>query len=82
MLDRNFCASPPSRVIMIPMTRRAWLMAFAAMPVVRAVRSLDLVKVTVRSDGREYAWWEPRAVAEKRFADVMALFRSARKRSA
>ena len=52
------------------------------MPVVRAARSLDLVKVTVRYDGRERIWWEPRAVAEKRFADVMALVRSARNPSA
>jgi len=64
---------------MIPMTRRAWLTALIAMPVIRAARSLDLVKVTVRCDGREYVWWEPRPVAEQRFAAIMAHFPSARK---
>lgn len=67
---------------MIAMTRRAWLTAFAAMPVVRAARPLDLVKVTVRSEGRERIWWEPRPVAEKRFADMMALLHPERRSSA
>ena len=61
------------------MNRRTWLTTFAALPFVRAMKSLDLVKVTVRADGREYIWWEPRAVAENRIAAVMALFSSTKK---
>jgi hypothetical protein len=46
------------------MTRRGLLASFFLLPVVRA---LDLVKMTVKSDGRTYVWWEPRAVSNERF---------------
>ena len=55
------------------MTRRFWLAALAALPFTRAVKALDLVKVTVRNDGATRVWWEPRAMAEKRYADLLAL---------
>lgn len=41
------------------------------------VRTFDLVRVEARCDGTTRVWWEPRAVAEKRFAKTMAMFRSA-----
>jgi len=52
------------------MTRRELLAAFLGVPVVRA---FDLVKVTVRYDGKVRVWWEPRAKAEERFRRVVAL---------
>jgi hypothetical protein len=53
------------------MTRRGLIASFFLLPVVRA---LDLVKGTVRSEGREHVWWDPRAVADERFRRVRALF--------
>jgi hypothetical protein len=55
------------------MTRRELLAAFLGVPVVRA---FDLVKVTIRVDkGPLIVWWEPRDVAERRFANAIALLR-------
>jgi len=51
------------------MTRRSLLASFFVLPVVRA---LDLVKMTVKSEGREYVWWEPRAIANERFRRAWA----------
>jgi hypothetical protein len=45
LVARALCLTQHARAIMIAMTRRIWLTTFAAMPVVPAVRSLDLVKV-------------------------------------
>jgi hypothetical protein len=53
------------------MTRRSLLASFFLLPVVRA---LDLEKMTVWCDGREYVWWEPRAVSAERFRRVRASF--------
>ena len=61
------------------MPRRTLLASFVILPFVRAARSLDLVKVIVRYDGKERIWWEPRAMAEKRFANVIALLHSPRR---
>jgi hypothetical protein len=61
--------------MIVAMNRRAWLTTFAALPFSRAVKALDLVKVTVRYDGKVRTWWEPRGVAERRFANVLALLR-------
>ena len=53
--------------MVIPMTRREW---FAALSIFPVVRSLDLVKVTLRVDGVLITRWEPRAVAEARVRAV------------
>ena len=56
--------------MVISMTRRELL---AALPVLPVVRSLDLVKVTLRVDGGPaIIRWEPRAVAEARLRAVSA----------
>ena len=60
------------------MTRRALMALLTTLPLLQA---FDLVKVTVRCDGRTRVWWEPRAMAEKRFAAARATFRSARNAS-
>ncbi|MBV8772708.1 MAG: hypothetical protein JO166_10345 [Deltaproteobacteria bacterium] len=54
---------------LVGMTRRGLLAAFSTLPV---VRSLDLVQVVIRCDGREYVRWEPRAVAEAQFRAVFS----------
>lgn len=49
------------------MTRRE---LFAMLPVLPVVRSLDLVKLTLRVNGSLVVRWEPRAVAEARLRAV------------
>jgi hypothetical protein len=51
------------------MTRRSLLASFFLLPVVRA---LDLVKITVKCNGRVHVWWEPRAVSNERFRRAWA----------